>query len=205
MRHRAVLFDLFDTLIGGWPAGATARMAEVLGAPADAVERRWEELRPARTLGERLDVQLRRIADELGVDAPDDAIAAALDARLGAARTAVRPEPGGVETLRELKARGLRVGLVSNCASEGPALWPDFEYAQLVDDAVFSCDVGVKKPDPAIFRLACERLGVEPREALFVDDQEPNVTAARATGLGAVRYGPDGDITSLREVLGLVR
>ena len=66
---------------------------------------------------------------------------------------------------------------------------------------MFSCSVGVAKPDPRIYRIAAERLGVEPGECLFVDDQPPFVEGARAAGMDAVRLG--GEIERLEDVLDL--
>lgn len=57
---------------------------------------------------------------------------------------------------------------------------------ELFDTVVDSCEVGIRKPDPAIFRLACERLAVEPAEAVFLDDVARNVTAAVEVGLHGI-------------------
>jgi epoxide hydrolase-like predicted phosphatase len=56
----------------------------------------------------------------------------------------------------------------------------------LFDDVVDSCDVGLRKPDPAIYRLACERLGVAPEAAVFLDDTRRHVEGARQVGLHAI-------------------
>jgi len=61
-----------------------------------------------------------------------------------------------------------------------------FGFEQLVDVIVYSHEVGVAKPDPAIFRLTQERLGVEAHEIVFLDDHDPHVQAARACGWHAV-------------------
>ena len=58
--------------------------------------------------------------------------------------------------------------------------------ADAVDEVIISAEVGVAKPDPRIFRVALERLAAEPHEAVFVDDAEPNVEAARALGITAI-------------------
>jgi putative hydrolase of the HAD superfamily len=63
-----------------------------------------------------------------------------------------------------------------------------YQLPDLVDVLVYSHEVGLAKPDPAIFRLVCERLGVEPSEAVFVDDLPENVGAAADLGLHAVLH-----------------
>jgi putative hydrolase of the HAD superfamily len=110
--------------------------------------------------------------------------------RLGA-EPGVRP--AFVERARRLRAAGVRTALVTNNAREFREAWrallPLSELFELVLD---SCEVGLRKPDPAIFRMALEALGVtDPARAVFVDDHEANVRAARALGLQGVLVGPD--------------
>ncbi|SEN46143.1 putative hydrolase of the HAD superfamily [Nonomuraea pusilla] len=90
--------------------------------------------------------------------------------------------------LRGLRPR-CRTGIVSNSfvgatAREQAA----YGFGDLVDVLVYSHEAGVAKPDPRIFHLACERLGVAPGQAVFLDDHEPYVEGARAAGLHAVRF-----------------
>jgi putative hydrolase of the HAD superfamily len=80
------------------------------------------------------------------------------------------PRPGAIETLRELHRRGLRLGLITVCSDDLPAVWAETAFAGLFDTEVFSCDVGLRKPDPAIYALASERLGVAPADCIFVGD-----------------------------------
>jgi epoxide hydrolase-like predicted phosphatase len=61
----------------------------------------------------------------------------------------------------------------------------------LFDDIVCSAEVGMAKPDPAIYQLAAERLELAPDECVFVDDWDKNIEAARATGMTAVLYQLD--------------
>jgi putative hydrolase of the HAD superfamily len=67
---------------------------------------------------------------------------------------------------------------------------------------VFSCSVGVAKPDPRIYRIASDRLGTEPGACLFVDDQPDFVAGAREAGMDALHLG--SDIDRLEDVLQLV-
>ena len=81
-----------------------------------------------------------------------------------------------------------KIGMLSNVG--GDKLHTLFSPSQiaLFDDIVLSYHVGMAKPDPRVYRLAAERLGVEPDECLFVDDKEAYCNAARAVGMKAVKY-----------------
>lgn len=101
--------------------------------------------------------------------------------------------PGFVERALRLRAAGVRTALVTNNAREFRERWraliPTGELFELVVD---SSEVGVRKPDPAIFRIALEGLGVsDPARAIFLDDLESNVAAARALGLRGLLVGAD--------------
>jgi putative hydrolase of the HAD superfamily len=95
---------------------------------------------------------------------------------------------------------------VSNCAENTRPLLDRLGLSDLVDALVLSCEVGVAKPAPAIFRAALERLDVSAEDALFVDDQEHYCAGATAIGIRAVRIDrsgngtADGTVTSLAEV-----
>ena len=84
----------------------------------------------------------------------------------------------------------------------GPA--PDRAPIDLFDATVISGDVGLHTPQPEIYRLACERLGVEPGEAVFVDDLRENVAGAEAVGMAAVLHRHSAaTIAELEALLGL--
>lgn len=78
-----------------------------------------------------------------------------------------------------------------------------YGYGDLVDDLVYSHEVGMLKPDPGIYALSCERLGVLPEEAVFLDDKPPFVAGARAAGLHAVHFRGDNAraIAEIEELL----
>ena len=78
-----------------------------------------------------------------------------------------------------------------------------YGFEDLVDEIVYSHESKMGKPDPRIYALACARLGVRPQEALFLDDHDPFVTAAREAGLHAVRYQDNAQaIADIEELLG---
>ena len=87
-----------------------------------------------------------------------------------------------VPFLESLRERGVRTAFVSNCAENTRPLLDRLGLTALVDELVLSCEVRAVKPDPAIFDVAVDRLGVRPGESLFVDDQPAFCRAAEAHG-----------------------
>lgn len=63
-----------------------------------------------------------------------------------------------------------------------------YGFGDICDLIIYSHEVGIKKPDRRIFELACERLGVQPSEAIFVDDVEESIVAAREVGMNAIVF-----------------
>jgi putative hydrolase of the HAD superfamily len=91
-----------------------------------------------------------------------------------------------IQRVRELRAEGYRTAILTNNVKEWGNYWKRSIPLDLFDLIVDSCDVGVRKPDPAIFRLTCERLGVAPEAAVFLDDTRRHVEGARQIGLHTI-------------------
>ncbi len=82
-----------------------------------------------------------------------------------------------------------KIGLITNIWKDGRRWLEDRWHAlDAFDVIIASAEVGLMKPDPGIYRLALERLGVHASEAVFVDDMPANVDAARAVGMHALRF-----------------
>jgi putative hydrolase of the HAD superfamily len=97
-----------------------------------------------------------------------------------------------VHRLRELRADGLALALLTNNVKEFGSAWrATFPVVELFDVIVDSSEVGMRKPDPRIYRLTCDQLSVDPEAAVFLDDLPVNVAAARAVGMEAVRVDAD--------------
>jgi epoxide hydrolase-like predicted phosphatase len=106
--------------------------------------------------------------------------------------------------LRSLRDRGCRLALLTNNVREWEPRWramlPVDELFEVVVDSAF---VGVRKPDAAIYRLTCDRLGVKPERCLFVDDVEANCAAAAELGMTAVLFRSNEQaIAEMRAALG---
>ena len=114
----------------------------------------------------------------------------------------IRPDEEMIAALRTVREAGLRTGLISN--SMGAGRYDRDEFPRLFDGVVISGDVGMHKPQPEIFLLGCERVGLEPSECVFVDDLKENCTGAEAVGMTAVLHrGADTTLPELERLLGL--
>ena len=102
---------------------------------------------------------------------------------------ALEPNPPMIELMRELKGRGLRMALLTNNVREWEPLWrsmiPIDALFEVVVDSAF---VGCRKPDPKIYQITLERIGLAGNDCLFVDDVEVNCDAARELGMTAVHF-----------------
>ncbi|PYO56976.1 MAG: hypothetical protein DMD83_11625, partial [Candidatus Rokuibacteriota bacterium] len=104
------------------------------------------------------------------------------------AQVAIEPN---VELARALRP-DYKISILSNAdVSLRRRLEHDIGIDHLFDDIVCSAEIGIAKPEPAVFNLACERLGLPPAECVFVDDHEPNVKAAQDVGMAAVLFRVD--------------
>jgi putative hydrolase of the HAD superfamily len=92
------------------------------------------------------------------------------------------------DAVRQVRAAGYRTALLTNISREGEAIFTKlFPVDELFDVVVDSSKVGMRKPDPAIYRLTCDRLGVAPERCLFIDDLLCNVEAAEALGMQTIQ------------------
>lgn len=182
MSLRAVIFDYGMVLTGPPDPVARAAILRITGLS----EERLEDLYWAG----------RRAYDQGKLSGPGFWQKLARDAELGL-------PPGAIEELNEwdarmwttensamvawqlaLKQRGLLTAILSNmCDNVHERMKREIGWLARFDVLVWSYELGVTKPDPAIYRYALERLGVQPHEALFLDDRPANVEAAGAMGM----------------------
>jgi putative hydrolase of the HAD superfamily len=112
------------------------------------------------------------------------------------------PRPAMLEAIRRIRGRGLRAGaLTNNWANERGE--PTHDLSSLFDAFIESSKVGLRKPDPRIYRLACDALGVAPAEAVFLDDIGRNLKAARELGMRTIKVdAPAPALAELSQQLG---
>jgi putative hydrolase of the HAD superfamily len=174
------------------------------GLPPDRVADAFRTGADARSLLEELELGRigaaefePRFAELIGL-APERA--AGLTARLFAA---CPPDEAMIAAVAAAKRAGVRTGLISN--SWGDALVYDRgRFPRLFDGWVISHEVGLRKPDPEIYRLGAERIGLAPEECVFVDDLGGNLKAAKSVGMATVRHrAADETIPQLEALLGV--
>jgi 2-haloacid dehalogenase len=113
--------------------------------------------------------------------------------------------PGSVDVLAELRRRGVPLYAISNFSAETfPSQRRRFGFFDWFDDIVVSGEVGVIKPDARIFRILLDRHRIEPAQAVFVDDVEANVAAARALGIHGILFRSAEDLRDDLAACGLL-
>ena len=171
-RPEAVLFDLFHTLIDVNSAPGLSS-SELLGIDPIAWNRKLMYESPHHALGTVADPfeSVRRIVHAIDPTVPEEKIREVVEARPRRFRHAllhVRSDVlGGLE---ELRALGMRLGLISNAALDEIEAWAESPLSPFFDVALFSCHEGLMKPDPQIYLRAAERLRVAPSRCWFVGD-----------------------------------
>ncbi len=228
MKYKAVIFDLFGTLVETSTIDEykkiLAEMADVLRAPRDEFTRLWFQTFNQRVTGELPSPErnIRYVCDKLGVRVTDEQVKEASRIRRDYTRSCNIPRPDALDTMALLKEKGLKIGLISDCAGEVPICWEDTPLAPMIDTPMFSCSVGIKKPDARIYLMAASQLGVNPKDCLYVGDGSSHeLTGAQKVGMhpvlirvphedGTQVYRVDEEewhgprISSLSEVLGML-
>jgi putative hydrolase of the HAD superfamily len=195
VRYRAVIFDLWQTLVP-WDVEESTRfnaeVAQTIGVEPERYLEVWLTGRhlPNRNNGPAAD-HFRALFGELGVDADVEQV---LEMRRARARRVLVPRRDALPTLDELRRRGHLLGMISVCTQDVSQVWDETPFGGTFDATVFSCDVGVSKPDPRIYEIACERLGVEPADCLFVGDgANDELPGAERAGMTAVQLRAPGE------------
>ena len=207
MPVRAVIFD-FGGVILTSPFDAFSRYESDHGLPAGLLRRlnatdpdtnAWARL-------ERNEVDLAGFADLFEAEA--EAAGHRVDGRAVLALLAGQLRPQMVEALRRCHDRLKTALLTNNFVPHEPTdgatrANPMAEVLTHFDVIVESSRVGLRKPDPAIYHLVCDELGVEPAEAVFLDDLGVNLKPARAMGITTIKVvDPDEAIAALEAVVG---
>ncbi|MDP2606381.1 MAG: HAD family hydrolase [Deltaproteobacteria bacterium] len=228
MKVQVVIFDLFGTLVDDFASSVGqmhAELAAALAVPYEAFMQLWRQTTEMRTIGafQTVEASIEYVCGVMGVQVGAEQMTKAVAIRLQHTRRALEPRPDAVTTLARLNDQDYKVGLLSNCSVEIPILWQETALANLVATPIFSCRERLKKPDPRIYHLACERLCVMPGACLYVADGEDHeLTGAAKVGLHPVllrtssqetrpelhqetREWQGATIAGLAEVLQLVR
>lgn len=200
---QAVLFDWGDTLMefayapelvaAGHRAGLAAIGSEGKPELTEHFREEYEPLFWAPGIIEEIEYPqlVRRLLGDFGITVDEADLDRFLEAEHEAWEPARRLSAHTHPLLEALRERGLRLALVSNAFDPGRLLHRDLErmgIEERLDFSVFSSEVGVRKPHPAIFERALEALGVAPEDALFVGDRLfEDVRGAAEVGMTTVQ------------------
>jgi epoxide hydrolase-like predicted phosphatase len=141
-------------------------------------------------------------ADEFGAHLAPLLGVADADGLMARIFAGIGPEPAMVDAVRAAWRAGIRTGLISN--SVGTDIYDRAVLDELFDAIVISGEVGLHKPQPEIYLLGAEQIGVAPADCVFVDDLRENCAGAEAVGMTAVLHrGPDRTLPELERLLEL--
>jgi putative hydrolase of the HAD superfamily len=174
---RAVVFDLFGTLVDNvkpdeWMAFLKAA-AKALAVPYKPFAIRWNrDTHAQRNTGEfaTVEASLEHVCQSLGVEPEPMGLMEATRLRWDFSERGMKPRPEALDTLRRLKQRGLKLGLISDCTIEVPELFEESPLADWFDATLFSCTSGMCKPAAELYESMCEELQVEAGQCLYVGD-----------------------------------
>jgi putative hydrolase of the HAD superfamily len=198
VRQPAILFDLWGTLVPAFPRTehekAIAACARILDLDPDRTHAGWVDTFPGRIRGQfpTLESNFEFIAGQSGARLDDDSLAeAAREYRSWTSRH-LECSPAVLASLAALRQAGHRLGLVTNCAPDVPAVVGSSPLRARFDTCSYSCQLGAVKPEPSIYLTTLDRLGARPQEALFVGDGSDNeLSGARSAGITAVLLDAD--------------
>lgn len=188
---RAVIFDMYETLVTQLqsPLYYGTQIAQDLGLKPEEFLPDWRKTEADRATGKRtFEEVMEQLLHQHGIYTPE------IHSRVVTRRMAVQADcfaylhPRILPMLQELKNRGIRIGLITNCFSEEAKLIRESELFPFFDAACLSWEEGVRKPDPAIYRICLEKLGIPAEHCLYAGDGgSRELEAAGALGMKAVQ------------------
>tara|TARA_Y100000768_G_scaffold200416_1_gene150649 strand:- start:5852 stop:6496 length:645 start_codon:yes stop_codon:yes gene_type:complete len=206
MQPKAVVFDVGGVLLGS-PFLAALRWAEDWDIPVTALKKifgdyarkpeqgeepsLWHEVECGRVGLSEFVAQMKR---ELLSELSPEHKASNISAKDFDPFSDATPVGLMVELSSQIRAKGIRTAILTNNVKEWRQ-WRDRIPIELFDPVVDSCEVGLRKPDPAIYLLTCSQLGLAPWECLFLDDHPDNIEGARAVGMEALLVSGDFEAT----------
>ncbi len=190
MPYKAIIFDLYGTLVDNFSSQAydkiQEQMAKVLNIPYPKFRQvMLETINDKSSDGyHAVEENILEICRRLSIKADTIQIERAAVPHYAFSRSTLVIKSKVLEALDTLKSDGLLLGLITNCRPPIPSAFLESPLAQYIDASIFSCEERIKKPDPRIYQIVCERLKVQPQECLYVGDGSgEELTGAAAVGM----------------------
>lgn len=184
---RAVIFDYGEVLCHPYPA-AHGELLALTGLDHDTFERHYWRDRHSYDLGLHDGPSFwRQFAGDAGLTFTTEQIQSLIEADVALWTRLV--DQRMLAWVKVLQDTGFRTAILSNMGAEVLArMRRDFAWLRGFTHLTWSCELGIAKPDPAIYIHTCEKIGVRPEEALFLDDKLINTRAAEQVGLHALHF-----------------
>ena len=207
MPIRAVVFDLGGVVLGS-PLRAIAAYERENGIAENFVNRVVADTAPdgAWSRHERGEIEMAQFVADF--EAECRAAGGCVDARamFAAMASEAQPRPVMLAAIERIRGRGLTTAALTNNwvptreQDSGAKTW---DLSAIFDVFIESSIEGLRKPDPLIYQLVCERMQISPSEAVFLDDIGANLKPARALGMTTIRVvEPEAALRELEQVLG---
>lgn len=183
----AVIFDYGEVLCLQPSQEQVGRLASMFGKDGKAFRALWDKNRGAYDRGDmNANDYWFALAEDAGVSLNPERLAEACE---GDVQMWATENPQMVAWLKKLHRNGIKTAILSNIHPDMIAhVRKHFDWLDLLDFKTFSAEVRMIKPERAIYEHTLQGLGVEASEALFIDDKETNVRAAREVGIHALRF-----------------
>lgn len=192
MKYKAVIFDLFETLITEWGHKKYTKneMCSDLGIEREEFDRYWDEKEKERYLGKISFVDsVLYVCEKCGKHIDDSTLAAITDKRIKTKAACFEyVNPDVVQLLSNLKSRGLQTAIISNCSSEEVKVIKQSKIYQYFNQVILSYEVKMQKPDSRIYKEAANLLGVALNDCIFIGDGGSNeLEGAEMAGMKAIQ------------------
>ena len=192
MKYKAVVFDLFETLITEWGHKKYTKreMCTDLGVDKDAFDPFWEEKEEDRYIGKiGFEDSILYACEKCGIRPDPETLKMVTAERVRTKAECFKfVQPEVLQLIRALRDMGLKTAILSNCSSEEVTVIRESEIYKYFDEVILSFEVGMKKPDACIYDETLRRLSISPDECVFVGDGgSRELEGAKNVGIKAVQ------------------
>jgi putative hydrolase of the HAD superfamily len=194
MIFKGILFDLFGTIIPRPDRGVHDKMmkdmGQVLGMGKDEFRTLWLSLHQEKTTWNEGDTNdlMMFVIQKCGKYPERDLAERMTNIWNIMTRSHFKFFEDVVPAFRELKKLDKRIGLLTNCGPNVPEIVENSEIVPFIDGAVYSSRVGLRKPEPEIYHLACRKIRTRPGETIFIGDGDSNeLEGAKKAGLSPIK------------------
>ncbi|MCY3552943.1 MAG: HAD family hydrolase [Candidatus Poribacteria bacterium] len=190
MPYKAIIFDLYGTLVENFSSQAYDQVQEQMAKTLDIPYLKFRHVM-LETINDKssggyyaVEDNILEICRRLSVKVNTTQIEQVVTLHYEFSESTLVIESKVLKALDTLKSDGLLLGLITNCRPPIPSAFSQSSLAQYIDVPVFSCEERIRKPSRRIYQVACERLKVQPQECLYVGDGSgEELTGAAAVGM----------------------